>query len=180
MAQATQLIYLKKAEKDLCDSFTAFEFENALLSFSTLGNLLSKIERLNIYYLDSQTQNETKRRKLKFKCCKKTTNFTRHLSILKTGCGTYPNIVKVIDGSPSLIEEMREIQAELQAYITEKLSPLLKNEDFLSVLQAYLPGDSASHSRSPLLERKLNELAKLVGCKHVSKTRFFEHLAINV
>ncbi len=72
------------------------------------------------------------------------------------------DIVTVIDGRPSLIEEMRQSPAELQAYITEKFTTLLKNEDFLSALQGYLPGDSASQSRLPLLERRLNELANLV------------------
>lgn len=71
------------------------------------------------------------------------------------------DIVTVIDGRPSLIEEMRQTPAELQEYIAEKFSALMQNEDFLSVLQAYLPGDSASQARLPSLERKLNELAQL-------------------
>ncbi|MGV3580881.1 MAG: hypothetical protein ACO1N8_01100 [Methylophilus sp.] len=72
------------------------------------------------------------------------------------------DIVTVIDGRPSLIAEMRIVPRGLQEYIAEKFSTLLKNEDFLSVLQAYLPGDSASQARLPLLERRLGELANLV------------------
>lgn len=72
------------------------------------------------------------------------------------------DIVTVIDGRPTLIDEMRQTPAELQAYIAEKFSVLIQNEDFLSALQGYLPGDLASQSRLPLLERRLNDLASLV------------------
>ncbi|MDP8568148.1 hypothetical protein [Methylophilus aquaticus] len=72
------------------------------------------------------------------------------------------DIVTVIDGRPSLIAEMQLAPTVLQKYIAEKFSALLQNEDFLSALQGYLPGDSASQSRLPLLERKLNALANLV------------------
>ncbi len=72
------------------------------------------------------------------------------------------DIVTVIDGRPSLLEEMRQAPDELQAYMAEKFYALLKNEDFLSALQGYLPGDAASQARLPLLERKLNELARLI------------------
>jgi predicted nucleotidyltransferase len=71
------------------------------------------------------------------------------------------DIVTVIDGRPSLIAEMKLVPSVLKEYISEKFSTLLKNEDFLSVLQAYLPGDSASQARLPLLEAKLRELARL-------------------
>ena len=71
------------------------------------------------------------------------------------------DIVTVIDGRPSLIAEMKLVPSVLQEYIAEKFSTLLKNEDFLSVLQAYLPGDAASQARLPSLEAKLRELARL-------------------
>ncbi|MDX1915712.1 MAG: hypothetical protein SFU55_09025 [Methylophilus sp.] len=72
------------------------------------------------------------------------------------------DIVTVVDGRPSLLEEMRQAPHELQAYMAEKFSALLQNEDFLSALQGYLPGDGASQARLPLLERRLGELANLV------------------
>ncbi len=71
------------------------------------------------------------------------------------------DIITVIDGRPSLFAEIRLTPSILQEYIAEKFSTLLKNEDFLSVLQAYLPADSASQARLPLLEAKLRELARL-------------------
>jgi len=71
------------------------------------------------------------------------------------------DIVTVIDGRPSLIVEMKLTPRILQEYMAEKFSALLKNEDFLSVLQAYLPGDAASQARLPSLEAKLRELARL-------------------
>lgn len=72
------------------------------------------------------------------------------------------DIVTVVDGRPSLMDEIREAPIELQEYIAQKFSALLQNEDFLSVLQGYLPGDLASQARLPLLERRLGELANLV------------------
>ena len=72
------------------------------------------------------------------------------------------DIVTVVDGRPSLLEEMRKAPMELQAYIAQKFGALLQNEDFLSALQGYLPGDAASQARLPLLEHRLGELANLV------------------
>jgi predicted nucleotidyltransferase len=72
------------------------------------------------------------------------------------------DIVTVIDGRPSLIAEMRLASRGLQEYISEKFTILLASEAFLSALSGHLPGDGASQSRLPLLERKLRELASLV------------------
>lgn len=71
------------------------------------------------------------------------------------------DIITVIDGRPSILVEMNLVPSTLQEYIAEKFSALLKSDEFLSVLPAYLPGDSASQARLPLLERKLRELASL-------------------
>jgi predicted nucleotidyltransferase len=72
------------------------------------------------------------------------------------------DIVTVIDGRPSLIEEMRLAPRDLQEYISEKFTLLLASEAFLSALSGHLPGDGASQSRLPSLERKLHELVSLV------------------
>lgn len=72
------------------------------------------------------------------------------------------DIITVIDGRPSIIVEMKFVPRVLQEYITEKFSALLENDEFLSVIPAYLPGDAASQARLPLLEAKLRELANLV------------------
>lgn len=71
------------------------------------------------------------------------------------------DIITVIDGRPSILVEMKLAPRALQEYIAEKFSTLLKNEEFLSVFPAYLPGDSASQARLPMIERKLRELARL-------------------
>jgi predicted nucleotidyltransferase len=72
------------------------------------------------------------------------------------------DIVTVIDGRPSLIAEMRLVPRDLQEYISEKFTLLLASEAFLSALSGHLPGDGASQSRLPSLERKLRELVSLV------------------
>ncbi len=72
------------------------------------------------------------------------------------------DIITVIDGRPSIIVEIKMTPRVLQEYIAEKLNGLLANDEFLSVIPAYLPGDAASQARLPLLEAKLRELARLV------------------
>lgn len=72
------------------------------------------------------------------------------------------DIVTVTDGRPSLATEMRLAPRVLQEYISEKFTLLLASEAFLSALSGHLPGDGASQSRLPSLERKLRELASLV------------------
>ena len=71
------------------------------------------------------------------------------------------DIITVIDGRPSIIVELKLASRVLQEYIAEKFSDLLANDEFLSVIPAYLPGDAASQARLPLLEAKLRELARL-------------------
>ncbi len=72
------------------------------------------------------------------------------------------DIITVIDGRPSIIAEMKLVPRVLQEYIAKKFSDLLENDEFLSVIPAYLPGDAASQARLPLLEAKFRELARLV------------------
>ncbi len=73
------------------------------------------------------------------------------------------DIVTVVDGRPSLKDEIDTGPRELLEYIAEKLSKLVSNEVFLSALAGHLPGDTASQARLPSLERKLNELASMLG-----------------
>lgn len=73
------------------------------------------------------------------------------------------DIVTVVDGRPSLKDEIETGPTELLEYIAEKFSKLVSNEVFLSALAGHLPGDAASQARLPSLERKLNELASMFG-----------------
>jgi predicted nucleotidyltransferase len=71
------------------------------------------------------------------------------------------DILSVVDGRDSLIEECRQMPAELRAYLSEQISALLRNRRFIDALPGHLPGDSAGQSRLPDLELKLRHLADL-------------------
>ena len=69
------------------------------------------------------------------------------------------DIVTVVDGRPSLSDEMSSVPAELRAYIKKQLGSLLSSSSFMDALQGHLPGDAASQARLPELIRRLRSLA---------------------
>lgn len=71
------------------------------------------------------------------------------------------DIITVVDGRVSLLEEARQVQAELREYLASKFRELLASPDFLDALAGHLPGDLASQARLPGLEAKLRSLAEL-------------------
>lgn len=72
------------------------------------------------------------------------------------------DIIAIIDGCDSLLDECRQVAPELQAYLQLKFAELMSNSAFRQALSGHLSPDSASQSRLPLLEHKLNALASLV------------------
>lgn len=72
------------------------------------------------------------------------------------------DIIAIVDGRDSLLDECRQAMPELQAYLQLKFAELMSNSAFRQALSGHLSPDSASQSRLPLLERKLNALASLV------------------
>lgn len=72
------------------------------------------------------------------------------------------DIIAIVDGRDSLLEECKQVDAALKAYLQIKFAELLNNPSFKQALSGHLSPDAASQARLPLLERKLNELANLV------------------
>jgi predicted nucleotidyltransferase len=70
------------------------------------------------------------------------------------------DIVTVVDGRPTLADELRQSPQELRAYLAAELSPLLRTPEFLDALPGHLPGDSASQSRIPIVIDVLERLAQ--------------------
>ena len=70
------------------------------------------------------------------------------------------DIVTVVDGRPALIDELRGAPGELRTYITMEISSLLDTPGFLDALPGYLPGDSASQSRVPIVIDLLEALTR--------------------
>jgi hypothetical protein len=71
------------------------------------------------------------------------------------------DIVTVIDGRPSLVDEMRRSPEELRAYIADQMKTLLDAQGFLDALPGHLPGDRASQARLPALMDRIRELARV-------------------
>jgi len=71
------------------------------------------------------------------------------------------DIIAVVDGRETLLDECKVQAPELVEYLQAKFATLLANRAFMQALSGHLSPDNASQSRLPLLERKLRELASL-------------------
>ncbi len=72
------------------------------------------------------------------------------------------DIITVVDGRASLLDEVQVCDAELKAYLAAEFSALVGNNRFLEALPGHLPGDRASQQRLGALMVKLRSLASLV------------------
>lgn len=71
------------------------------------------------------------------------------------------DLLAVIDGRASLLEECRTSPAELRTYLAARLTALLATRDFVDALSGHLPGDAASQERLPELQDKLRQISEL-------------------
>jgi hypothetical protein len=71
------------------------------------------------------------------------------------------DLLAVIDGRDTLLEECRVGPFELKAYLSERFLGLLALPSFLDALSGHLPGDAASQDRLPELVAKLRTIAGL-------------------
>lgn len=71
------------------------------------------------------------------------------------------DLLAVIDGRASLLEECRVSPPELRAYLATRLAALLATRDFMDALSGHLPGDAASQARLPELHDKLHRISEL-------------------
>ena len=71
------------------------------------------------------------------------------------------DIVTVIDGRPSLMDEARCSSEELRMYLSGQMKTLHKTPEFLDALAGHLPGDRASQARLPALIERIAQLAQI-------------------
>lgn len=71
------------------------------------------------------------------------------------------DILAVVDGRASLVEECRASPPELRAYLGKRFGILLATPAFVDALAGHLPGDEASQERLPELKEKLSLIAQL-------------------
>lgn len=71
------------------------------------------------------------------------------------------DIIAVIDGRPSLMDEVKQTARDLKAYIALEIGNLVRESDFMDALPGYLLPDSANQARLGNLLATLRNLSKL-------------------
>ncbi len=71
------------------------------------------------------------------------------------------DLLAIVDGRDTLIEECRRSAPELKSYLRDQIFQLLATSAFMQALPGHLPSDLASQERVPDLEKKLGEIASL-------------------
>jgi predicted nucleotidyltransferase len=71
------------------------------------------------------------------------------------------DLIAIVDGRSTLLEECRESSPELRAYLAQQLTALLAEPAFVEALSGHLPGDAASQQRLPGLQKMLRLIADL-------------------
>ncbi len=71
------------------------------------------------------------------------------------------DVVAVVDGRPSLADELKGSSGDVRAFISQAVKELLREQRFLDALPGYLLPDSANQARFEQLIATLNELCEL-------------------
>ncbi len=71
------------------------------------------------------------------------------------------DLLAIIDGRATLLDECQSSAPELRAYLAERFGVLLNTPAFVDALSGHLPGDAASQARLPDLLVKLQQIATL-------------------
>jgi hypothetical protein len=71
------------------------------------------------------------------------------------------DFIAVVEGREQLLEELAGAPADLREYLGEATGKLLKNDRFLKALSGYVPGDSISQRRVPIIIERLRKMGGL-------------------
>jgi hypothetical protein len=69
------------------------------------------------------------------------------------------DIVAVVDGRPTLADEVKQAPAALRRFLGETIDSWLADPDFLAATPGHLPGDAASQARAPIVVERLAAIA---------------------
>jgi hypothetical protein len=71
------------------------------------------------------------------------------------------DLITVVDGRPHLLNELRSAPGDVQSYIAEAISQMLKTNRFIDALPGYLMHDAANQNRISILLERLSEISTL-------------------
>lgn len=71
------------------------------------------------------------------------------------------DVISVIDGRPTLLDELRTLPDDLKAYVGAEINALLHEPRFIDALPGYLLPDSISQARISVLLPRLRDLSGL-------------------
>ncbi len=71
------------------------------------------------------------------------------------------DFIAVVDGREQLLDELADAPMELRKYLGQAATELLANVRFLDALPGYVPGDSISQRRIPIILERLGKMTKL-------------------
>lgn len=71
------------------------------------------------------------------------------------------DIITVIDGRNTLIQEVEHSKSDLRRYLSDEFGLLLGDSRFIESLHGHLPGDSASQQRLPRLRSRMRAISAL-------------------
>lgn len=71
------------------------------------------------------------------------------------------DVIAVVDGRPSLPDELRDAPPDLREFVADEVADLLTRDAFMEALPGHLQGDEASQGRLPLIIERLRRIAAL-------------------
>lgn len=74
------------------------------------------------------------------------------------------DIIVLVDGRPSLLDELEQETVELRRYVAEEVSRLLA-DDLEQYIPGHLPADSGNQARVPIVLARLRRLGVVNVCK---------------
>ncbi|MGJ8640083.1 MAG: hypothetical protein ACSHYA_11905 [Opitutaceae bacterium] len=93
---------------------------------------------------------------------------TKYLTFMERGEGDYyashdlEDFLTVVDGRSQIVDEIAQARSDLRDYLILACQALSAEEEFIEALPGYLPPDSASQARLPILSRKLERICNLL------------------
>ena len=71
------------------------------------------------------------------------------------------DIIAVLDGRAEIVDEVKISDARLVKELAERLSKLLKNNQFVDAVSGHMPTDSTSQARVPGILKMIKQLAEI-------------------